>query len=344
MRSVLKSLTKWALRLPGATIPFRPLLRGRAAVFMLHRFRQPDHGAAGHDPEALRSVLAHLRRERYELVDLEELVRRLAGDGPPPRRAVAFSIDDGYADQAEVGAPVFREFDCPVTTFVTSGFLDGRLWFWWDRIEYVFRKTCKPSLSLPFQEGAQTRLGSDTERIEAQNAFTVWCKQVPDARKHEAIAALATQAEVDLPRQAPQEYRPMSWNQVRRCEDGGMRFGPHTDTHPILTQVPDEQAKEEIERSWARLRQEAQDPTPVFCYPNGQAGDYGAREQKILRQGGFYAAVVGTPGYVSRSRLREAERAFFELPRFSYTPDRGTFVRYASGLEQLMTLLRGGVS
>ena len=62
----------------------------------------------------------------------------LSGDGPPLNRAVAFTIDDGYVEQATVAAPVFAEFDCPVTTFVTSGFLDRALWFWWDQIEYVF--------------------------------------------------------------------------------------------------------------------------------------------------------------------------------------------------------------
>lgn len=33
---------------------------------------------------------------------------------------------------------MFAEFDCPFTTFLTTGFLDRTLWFWWDRIEYVF--------------------------------------------------------------------------------------------------------------------------------------------------------------------------------------------------------------
>lgn len=341
MRNILKTLVKRALVVPGAGVPFAPLLRNRATVFMLHRFRQSDLGIAGHDPDALRSVLAHLRRERYRFMDLEELVRTMLGDGAVPRRTVAFTIDDGYAEQADVGAAVFREFDCPVTTFVTTGFLDGRLWFWWDRVEYVFRETPRRSLRLPERDGPETPLDTGAQKTAAQAAFTVWCKSVPDARKQEAIADLADRAEVELPSKPPHEYAPMSWEQLRRCEDGGMSFGPHTDTHPILTRVPDAWAWQEIKRAWARLRQEARQPVPIFCYPNGQPGDYGVREVDLLRQAGLLAAVCGSPGYVDQRKLRRTPRAAFELPRINYDSDLGTVVQYASGMGRFMDFLRG---
>ena len=119
----------------------RRLLRDRGLVFMLHRFDNPDLGVPGHNPEHLRRSLDYLRGHGYELVRLEDLIRRLATDAPKPSGAIAFTIDDGYADQATIGAPVFAEFDCPVTTFVTTGFLDRAMWFWWDRVTYIFSRT-----------------------------------------------------------------------------------------------------------------------------------------------------------------------------------------------------------
>ena len=122
----------------------RPLMSGRATIFMLHRFRCADAGVRGHDPAFVRAALEYLRANRYELVSLRELYARMARDAMPVRRAVAFTIDDGYFDHAEVAAPIFAAFDCPVTTFVTTGFLDGHLWFWWDQIEYVFESDGSP--------------------------------------------------------------------------------------------------------------------------------------------------------------------------------------------------------
>src|SRR5262245_7266960 len=138
-----KTVLRDALTVPGVAAPFARLRRGRAVIFMLHRFRQAELGIEGHDPLEVRRGLEYLRRKRYELVSLTEVFERLAGQGRPLDRSVAFTIDDGYLDQATVAGPIFADFDCPVTTFVSTGFLDGRLWFWWDRIEHVFRQTSR---------------------------------------------------------------------------------------------------------------------------------------------------------------------------------------------------------
>src|SRR5690349_395452 len=145
---MLKTLALQLLRVPGAEALFAPFARGSGVVFMLHRFRAPGYGTFGHDVPTLRRALSHLRRKRYHLLSLEQLLRLAAEGEHVPDRSVAFTIDDGYVDHAEVASPVFAEFDCPVTTFVTTGFLDGQLWFWWDRIEYAFTNTQKSRLSV----------------------------------------------------------------------------------------------------------------------------------------------------------------------------------------------------
>src|SRR3954469_15281782 len=84
----------------------RPLMRTRATIFMLHRFRMPDAGVEGHDPSLLKRHLEFLRRERYDLISLETLFDDLLHGRAHKRPAVAFTIDDGFADQVRVGAPV----------------------------------------------------------------------------------------------------------------------------------------------------------------------------------------------------------------------------------------------
>src|SRR5688500_18006509 len=91
----------------GAANLCRPLTRSAAVIFMLHRFDDPDRGVSGQNVASLRELLAHLRRERHQLVDLATLFASLSGDAPPHRHAVAFTIDDGYLDHATIAAPVF---------------------------------------------------------------------------------------------------------------------------------------------------------------------------------------------------------------------------------------------
>lgn len=322
----------------------RRLLRGRAVIFMLHRFANSECGVSGHSPERLRRSLEYLRRRRFELVSLESLLRGLAAPSGSGGGAVAFTIDDGYLDQATVGAPIFAEFDCPVTTFVTTGFLDGKMWFWWDRIRYVFEKTQRRSLRVPV--GGQTceyAWTHDGERNAAVDSLVNRCKTIPDTEKLRVMDDLAAQADLTMPSAPPPEYRPMTWDDVRRCERRGMSFGPHTVTHPILARTHDRQAETEITESWRRLREEAASPVPVFCYPNGKPGDYGLREYQILAKAGLIGAVVGRPGYVeSREHLTTGTTdTRFQIPRFSWPEDVPTVAQYVSGLERLKGLLLG---
>src|SRR6476620_9188056 len=110
------------------------LLRGTGSIFTLHRFADRDRGNAGHDPAGVRADLAYLRRERYELVSLADLAARLRDRNSRLGKTVAFTVDDGYADFATVGEPVFSEYDCPVTVFIVTGVVDTGTWYWWDRL------------------------------------------------------------------------------------------------------------------------------------------------------------------------------------------------------------------
>jgi len=339
----LKRVVLSVLTAPSLTLPLRPLMRGHATVFMLHRFRDDSRKTGGFPPEVLRTVLARLRRDGYRFLSLADLVDGLAR-GEVPARAVVFTIDDGYLDQATIGAPVFAEFDCPVTTFLTSGFLDRKLWFWWDRIEYVFRHTARTGLAATLGgANLQWQWENVQARDQAQEDFTVRCKQVPDAEKHEAIAALARSGEVELPAEVPPEYAPMSWDQARACEQRGMTFGPHTVTHPILSRTPDAQAEHELAESWRRLAEEVAHPVPVYCYPNGGREDFGAREIGILRRVGLRGAVVGDPGYATPAEFHSGPEAPFRIRRFALPESLPHVIQCTAGIERLKSLLgRGG--
>ncbi len=341
MNGIRDAVLRLAMVRP-VTRALAPFTRDHACVFMLHRFAHPDRGVIGHDPALLRQSLAWLRRERFELMGVRELLQRLQANGAPLRRAVGFTIDDGYADHAEVAAPLFAEFDVPVTTFVATGFLDRLLWFWWDRIEYAFEHSPRSGVALQLGGVALAYTWSDPAgRKQAQLDFIERCKRVPDPEKLAAIEQLGRSLDVALPDAPPSRYAPMSWDQLREAERRGMDFGPHTVTHPVLSQTSDAQSLTELRDSWARLRSEAKAPVPIFCYPNGGWRDFSAREVETLKQIGVTGAVVGETGFADRMTLRQDDGAY-RVRRFAF-PDRSPLVaQYASGLERLKLMIRGG--
>jgi peptidoglycan/xylan/chitin deacetylase (PgdA/CDA1 family) len=333
----MSNATRWPSELrtvPWGTRPFTPMMYGHATIIVMHRFADPDRGITGLDPRALRRALQFLRSERYPIVSLDRLFQGLTGEAPPIDRAVAFTMDDGTIDQATVAAPIFEEFDCPATIFVVTGYLDGALWCWWHRVEYVFETTRHREFSV-MVAGLRhiIRLNDGAPRAQHARRFMDRCTRVPEVEKLRAIERLAAAAEVELPARPPARYAPMSWDDVRACEARGITFGPHTVTHPVLSRASEEQSKHEIHESWARLRAEARRPVPIFCYPNGHVGtDFGPRECATLRRLGFVGAVTSWPGdYATVGGFRSSPDAPFSVPRIDFGEDHRSFVRSVSG-------------
>ncbi|WP_437751553.1 polysaccharide deacetylase family protein [Sorangium sp. So ce1389] len=334
----MSNVVKWLsdlLAVPWATRPFTRMMRGHVTIIVMHRLADPGRGIAGVDPRDLRRALQFLRSERYPIVSLERVFRSLAGEAPPIDRAVAFTLDDGTIDQATVAAPIFAEFDCPATIFAVTGYLDGELWCWWHRVEYVFETTRRRELSV-MMAGLRhvIRLDDGAERAQLARSFMERCKRVPEAEKLRAIERLAAAAEVELPARPPARYAPMSWDDVRACEARGITFGPHTVSHPVLARTNDAQSEREIIVSWARLCAEARRPVPIFCYPNGHVGrDFGPRECATLRRLGFLGAVTNAPcDYATVGGFQSSPDAPFSVPRIDFGADHRNFIRSVSGV------------
>lgn len=335
MDRMLRQIAVRTLTFPGVMPLVQRWNRDLGVVFMLHRVADPEMGIAGQDPEVLRRALAFLRGHRFQVMSISELLAWSRSPDRPPGPCVAFTLDDGYLDQATRAAPLFAEFDVPATIFPVSGFLDGDLWMWWDRLRYLLDRTNRRRVTLRELGGSPVEIGSSAARNAVHHALSGAMKRLPVADREERLDALSDILDVELPAEPPARYAPMSWEQARRCEAAGIRIGPHTVTHPTLSQESDERVRAEVTESWARLGEELEDPVSVFCYPNGCHGDFTRREGEILAQVGIEGALTAEPGYVSASRGAAPARpriSPYELPRYSFPDKYSSLVRIVSGL------------
>jgi peptidoglycan/xylan/chitin deacetylase (PgdA/CDA1 family) len=334
-RALLKLLV-----VPALTRILSSLTKTHAAVLMLHRFSVPDLGVSGHDPSALRRNLAYLRKSGYNLVSLEELFRRLL-ERQPLKQTVAFTLDDGYFDHAEIAAPIFAEFDCPVTFFVTTGFLDRKIWFWWDSLMFIFETTQRRELKAHIGgREVQYRWDDAESRRKVWWDLNVRCQDASQDDRLHCIEELRRKAEIELPSSAPARFAPMTWDTVRRLERRGVDFGPHTVTHPVLATTSTAQANWEIAESWKRLNAEVSRPLPIFCYPNGRTQDVGEREISAVQRLGLWGGLMAHAGRLDPSEFHRSEAARYRIPRFAYADDRIQILQCLSGLETVKGRLR----
>ncbi len=313
--------------------PFRPRC---ATVLFLHRFAMPDFGVTGHDPVVLRRHLEYLRRRRYRLMGLPEMLTHVEQETPFRERAVLFTVDDGYADFAAVAAPVFAAYDCPVTVFLITDFTSGKLWNWFDRVPWVINQSDRDGLTIEIS-GVRVALKwrNALERAAAGEEIVERLKRVPDEEKEKIIGLLPDALEVAIPLAVPERDRAMTWEQVRSCAPHGVTFGPHTVTHPILSQVDALRSEHEISESWRRVAAQTDAAVPVFCYPNGTPADFSLREKESVARAGMRAAVSTVEASVVSDPSSRGVSDRFAIPRFAYPEAKPSFVQIASGLEAL---------
>ncbi len=310
----------------------QPLRKRVVPVFLLHRFEDKSRGIQGHSQAHLEAALTYLKDHGYTVVSVRQVVEAVINGEALPPRAVAFTLDDGFYDQANTALPVFEHFQAPVTLFLATDMQDQRYWSWDYKLEYLFKHTSRQSLELDLGDGpADVSFATAEDRRNLVRTLRHYHKRLPNQAAESAVECFAERLEVDLPAEAPDEYQPITWEQARNAESRFVEFGPHTQRHPILAQISDEQAEHEILGSWRALQANVANPVPVFCYPSGRRGiDFGDREQQIVKQAGLIGALSADPGYV---HLTGANNNLYALKRFSFPDDMTRFRQYCSWLE-----------
>ena len=236
----------------------------------------------------------HVRRY-YQPVSMAAVAASFAGD-PLPDNALAVTVDDGYADFAGAQT-VFKKYGIPVAVYLVTDFLDRKTWFWWNRILYAFSHTDCREFEIVLSAGPATParfpLESDAQRQFAANTVIEAAKALPEPERSAVCDEVLERLSVQLP-ELPDEWQPLSWDQVRQLRRDGVEFGAHTKTHPILPAVDDTgKLRQEIVWSKKRIEEELDEAVIHFAYPNGQ---FDQRTVDIVRGSGFQTAATTEAG------------------------------------------------
>ena len=79
----------------------------------------------------------------------------------------------------------------------------------------------------------------------------------------------------------------LNWDEVREMIKNGITIGSHSHTHPILSRMPIEEAKEEIFNSKKVLEKNLGIKIKHFSFPNGRKEDFSEELRDYCREIGF---------------------------------------------------------
>ena len=301
----------------------RGYLVPRAAVLMYHRVAEPatDAWELAVSPARFEQQLQVLREAAFALLPLPALVAQVR-QGAVPRRAVALTFDDGYADNYHAARPLLERYGVPATFFIATGYLEQQREFWWDELEHLFLEAdpLPAALALPVadtlvevnlaaEQHLSPALRQQHRRWDANHTppptaratayYRVWelLKPLPHEQQQAHLHALRTWA--GLPNRPRPGCLTMTNKELLTLSQSPLfTIGAHTVTHPALASHPVAVQAHELRASRQALREATGGAVGLLAYPYGS---YGPATPGLAADAGFGAAFT-TEAYVVTKR------------------------------------------
>lgn len=310
----------------------RAFTAGQPRLLMYHRFsRSPKHGHVC--AKTFEEQVALISRF-YKPFTVSEMVERHYEGNDLPPHSIAITVDDGYKDFYDIAWPILKKYKVPATFYVTTGFIDGRLWLWPDQLKWLLRNAPTSTESVQLKGMKLTSSVADTGVDQFFEQLVALLLGMPDEEKHACLEELARNWSLKLPETAPADFQAASWAQLEELQAGGVEIGGHTVSHPSLGRVGLEQAEREIVGCSTELNEHLGVQPRTFCYPNGTPADFVGAQVSIVRDAGFTGAVVA---FADAQGMGQR----FAIRRHSSSEDMFQFNKAVSGIEWLGRVLRG---
>ena len=286
--TIKQLLKSFILQVPGFQSLCRRLTREHVRAVMYHRFSPVDNDPRHLGAKSFARQLAYLGANHVVWTPDQHLDAVITGNADAVRPPVVVTVDDGYRDFHDVAFPLLQKYGVTAMVFVTSGFIAGHNWFWWDRLSWLLENAPDGEREWRF---AKTVLRGDAGcramRDRLWNTIADEFRFMPDQSTEAALTQMAAQCGLTLPDDPPPQYAAMSWDQVRKLAAAGLGIGAHTVTHPILSRVNGRRARDEISGSRRALNENLEQSTDWFCYPQGGPADYTADTVAAVHEAGF---------------------------------------------------------
>ncbi|MDI6645197.1 MAG: polysaccharide deacetylase family protein [Methanobacteriaceae archaeon] len=230
--------------------------------------------------------------KNFNIISLNDLTEMIA-NGKIPEKAVAITFDDGYKDNYEYAFPILKKYDIPATIFLSTGPIEQKKLFWSDEVSYVLLNTELKSIDI--EDIGTYQLNSDEDKIKASISVVEKLKKMENNKKEFIIKDLINLTGVNIPSRLGKQNI-LSWNEIKKMNRNGIDFGAHTVNHPILTNIPLDEAKMEIMNSKNRIEEILNTEVKSFAYPNG---DFNEEILSLVRDSGFNSSVTTISGLVN---------------------------------------------
>ena len=251
-------------------------------------------------------------RDNFVPLSLASVLEALDRGAALPPRSLVVTFDDGHIDNYTNAFPVLKRLGVPATIFLSTAYIDApHTPFWFDRVAELFFHA-PPGTMTVGELGHTAMLGSMGSRRHETNQLLRRLKREPNQRRLSALDELEQSLAQHVPARHPPRRAAMSWDEVREMANGGIEFGSHTVTHPILSRLDDVAMAKELSDSRDRIRARTGQPVDAIAYPVGKADAYDERTIRAAKACGYRIGLSYETGI-----NRHLDTKLFELRRLA---------------------------
>jgi peptidoglycan/xylan/chitin deacetylase (PgdA/CDA1 family) len=203
------------------------------------------------------------------------------------RPRLALTFDDGWKDNFETAFPISRKYGIQFTVFICPQMMTCRDSFWTSQAG---------SLWAAAQQAGKLEMISSLCGPQASRSAESFIESLKHANPKDRETVIGQlQAALQLCAQGAgveSSEQMLTWRDVKEMSAAGIAFGSHTNTHPILTDIPASAAIQELAESKSAIEAEL-NACLLFAYPNG---DWSPQVRDLVAQAGYQAAFINSPG------------------------------------------------
>jgi peptidoglycan/xylan/chitin deacetylase (PgdA/CDA1 family) len=299
---------------------------GGPVVVTYHGILPPGYGVRdpaldGHlvTAEAFAAQI-RLLKSKYNVISPQDFLQWREGKLRLPPRAVLLTCDDALLNTLTEMLPLVRALHVPFLFFVTSNSLAKQSSMLWYEQVFLWLLDAREKISLAAPWGSCSAHGREQKRALWRELIRKLSAFDADAR-NQILEGLRTQlgisedfeSEYSRNQATRRRFFMLNLDQLRELADAGMTIGAHTLSHPMLSQMPEELAFQEISQSRTRLEVALGKPVWALAYPFGNSEAVSAREPELAERAGFRCAFMNVED--GTSDVASDKDAWLAFPR-----------------------------
>jgi peptidoglycan/xylan/chitin deacetylase (PgdA/CDA1 family) len=331
------------LQAAGAPTLYQRARPPLGAILMCHSVGAPREHAFDPNgkwritPALLETLIVCAHDMGFEGVTLDSAYRRLSEEAPERPPFFALTFDDGYADNLHAALPVCERHGVPMTTYVTSGFVERRYVAWWHFLEKLIADYAQIHVRMP---GEANPIAFDCADLAAKQAsFETLAPRLTLASKQERVVFVEDACE--RYGETPLHYAENLFLTEKELQEFSRSeytaTGLHGESHCAFASLEHKELEGELERNIAYLARVTGTQPRHLAYPYGSIDAVSKRDLELTGEQGIATAVTNRHGCITRS-----ENQMLALPRIPVFPtDTASSLRCKlSGLTTLVARWR----